>query len=48
MAKKGLPSQGIKALMDSWDEANDMVVKSGEKEREQANKEFRDYVKSKK
>lgn len=33
MAKKGLPPQGAKAIYKSFTDANDMVVKNGNKKK---------------
>lgn len=31
MAKKGLPKQGARALLNSWSDANAMVIKNSSK-----------------
>ena len=37
MAKKGLPPEGINALMAAWDDDNEMILNQDKKKREQAN-----------
>lgn len=38
MAKQGMTKQETKALVSAWSDANDMVVKNGEKRRKAAAK----------
>lgn len=49
MPKEGLPKQGAEALMQSWDDANEMIVKQkkDKEQRKKENKEFRKALKGK-
>ncbi len=52
MAKKGLPKQGAKAILDSWADANEMILKQEkqkkENERQISNEEFKKFLKKEK